>query len=215
MVSLTDPDPESRAAIEHLSAVDPRLAELVDAQGVVSPYVWPGFPVPDGDLLGGLTLHICSQQISTAVALALFHRLKATLGGAITADALAAATVDQLRAAGLSGAKARSLHELGERLVAGTFSLEALRGLDDAAAEAELVGLRGVGPWSAQTFLLHELRRPDVFAAGDIALRHKLARLDGLDATPDVRSARERAAIWRPYRSYAAAYLWSWLPSPN
>jgi DNA-3-methyladenine glycosylase II len=212
--SAPDPDDEALAAAAHLSAVDSRLAELVDSRGAVSPYLWPGFPVPDGDLLGGLTLHIVSQQISTAVALTLFGRLTATLGGAITADGLAAATVEQLRAAGLSGAKARSLHELGERIVAETFSLQALRDLDDSAAEAELVSLRGVGPWSAQTFLLHELRRPDVFPAGDIALRHTLARLDGLDTTPDIKSARDRASIWSPYRSYAAAYLWSW-PPPN
>jgi DNA-3-methyladenine glycosylase II len=208
---MTDPDAEARAAAQHLSAVDPRLASLIDAVGPVSPYVWPGFPVPDGDLLGGLALHICSQQISTAVAMALFGRLNALLGGEITAAGLAAASVDSLRTAGLSGAKARSLHELGEQLVAGRFSLEALRELDDAAAMAELVRLRGVGPWSAQTFLLHELRRPDVFPAGDIALRHTLARLDGLEVTPDIKAAEARASIWRPYRSYAAAYLWSWV----
>ena len=174
------------------------------------PYVWPHVPVRGGDLLQGLALHIVFQQINTTVALSLFARLTAVLGGEITAERLAAASDAQLRSAGLSGAKARALQELGARIVAGELSLEALRELDDAAVEAQLVTLRGVGPWSAQMFLLHELRRPDVFAAGDVALRNAIGRLDGLERPPDIKQANERALVWRPYRSYAAAHLWHW-----
>lgn len=174
------------------------------------PYVWPHVPVRGGDLLQGLALHIVFQQISTTVALSLFARLTAVLGGEITAERLAAASDAQLRSAGLSGAKARALQELGARIVDGELSLEALRELDDAAVQARLVTLRGVGPWSAQMFLLHELRRPDVFAAGDVALRNAIGRLDGLERAPDIKQANERALVWRPYRSYAAAHLWHW-----
>jgi 3-methyladenine DNA glycosylase/8-oxoguanine DNA glycosylase len=88
--------------------------------------------------------------------------------------------------------------------------LESLHQLDDTEAQATLVSLRGIGPWSAQMFLLHELKRPDVFPAGDIGLRTAVARLDGLDNTPAVKRAADRAMIWSPYRSYAAAYLWRW-----
>ena len=88
--------------------------------------------------------------------------------------------------------------------------LESLHQLDDTEAQATLVSLRGIGPWSAQIFLSYELKRPDVFPAGDIGLRTAAARLDGLDNTPAVKRAVDRAMIWSPYRSYAAACLWRW-----
>ena len=209
-MTVRDQRREARAAAEHLIAVDPRLADVVRAGGLINPYVWPGLPLREGDLVAGLALHIVSQQITTGVALSMFQKLTALLGGTISARALAEATVDELRRAGLSVAKARALHELGERVARGSLSLESLRELDDAAAQAELVALRGIGPWSAQMFLLHELRRPDVFPAGDVGLRTALARLDGLDKAPDIKQAQQRAQIWSPYRSYAAAYLWTW-----
>ena len=71
-----------------------------------------------------------------------------------------------------------------------------------------LTALRGVGPWSAQMFLLHEVCRPDVFPAADIGLRTALGRLDGLAVTPSTREAAATAIPWSPYRSYAAAQLW-------
>jgi DNA-3-methyladenine glycosylase II len=200
---------EARAAHEHLLNADPRLAVLVDEQGPVDPYVWPGVPVPDGDRLGGLVLHIVSQQISTSVALVLYERVGALLGGRIDAAGLAAADEEQLRAAGLTHAKARTLRGLGESLQRGALDLDALDDLDDDDAQARLTALRGIGPWSSQMFLLHELRRPDVFPAGDVALRSAMARLDDLPATPGPREAAARAVVWRPYRSYAAAQLWA------
>jgi DNA-3-methyladenine glycosylase II len=123
---------------------------------------------------------------------------------------LAASTIEQLRTVGVSGAKARALNELGERLIQDGQLPESLHQLDDTEARATLISLRGIGPWSAQIFLLHELQRPDVFPAGDIGLRTAVARLDGLDSTPAVTRAADRATIWTPYRSYAAAYLWRW-----
>jgi DNA-3-methyladenine glycosylase II len=200
---------EAQAAHEHLLSADPRLAVLVAAQGPVDPYVWPGIPVADGDLLGGLVLHIVSQQISTPVALVLFDRVTTLLGDRIDAAGLIAADEEQLRAAGLTYAKARTLRGLGESVQSGTLDLAGLGQLDNAAAQARLTALRGIGPWSSQMFLLHELRRPDVFPSGDVALRAAIARLDGLPVTPGPREAAVRAEVWRPYRSYASAHLWA------
>ncbi|MFZ0091383.1 MAG: DNA-3-methyladenine glycosylase 2 family protein [Solirubrobacteraceae bacterium] len=200
---------EREAAQAHLLAADPRLAQLAAEQGLVDPYEWPGIPVRGGDLLGGLVLHIVAQQISTAAALAIFGRLRTLLGGEIVAEPMAAASEEELRSVGLSGAKARALQEIGQRVSAGTLDLAALRGLDDDDAQEQLTALRGVGPWSAQMFLLHELQRPDVFPAADVALRGAIARLDRLPAVPGPREAADRAAAWAPYRSYAAAHLWS------
>jgi DNA-3-methyladenine glycosylase II len=199
---------EARAAHRHLLTADPRLAPVVADHGLVSPYDWPGIPLHDGNLLEGLVLHIVAQQISTAAALAIFGRLRALVGAPVDAGRLARATESELRAVGLSGAKARALRELGELVGAGVLDLDQLRERSDDEAQERLVALRGIGPWSAQMFLLHELRRPDVFPAGDVALRNAIARLDALPAPPPIPDAVARAEVWQPFRSYAAAHLW-------
>jgi DNA-3-methyladenine glycosylase II len=211
MDATTHPDnrAEAQAAHEHLLKADARLAVLVAQHGPLDPYDWPGIPVADGDLLGGLVLHIVSQQISTRVALVLYDRLKTLLCNHIDAAGLAGADEERLRAAGLPYAKARALRGLGERIESGALDLNELHQLADDTAQASLMELRGIGPWSSQMFLLHELRRPDVFAAGDLALRAAIARLDQLPQTPGVREAAARAEVWRPYRSYASAHLWT------
>jgi DNA-3-methyladenine glycosylase II len=211
LVNTVDQAAEAASAREHLIGVDRRLGEIVRSRPAVNPYVWEGVPVPAGELLAGLVLHIVAQQISTVVALALYDRIESLLGGTITAESLAAAKVDQFRSLGLSTAKGTALRELGERVRSGGFSLQSLCALDDDAAQAQLVSLRGVGPWSAQMFLLHELKRPDVFPAGDVALRRAVTRLDALAEPLGIRQTGQRASVWSPYRSYAAAYLWSWL----
>jgi DNA-3-methyladenine glycosylase II len=182
---------------------------LVAQQGPLDPYVWSGIPVADGDRLGGLALHIVSQQISTRVALLLYDRLVTLLGGHIEAAALAAADEQELRDAGLPHSKARTLRGLAESLESGALDLDTLDKLDDDAVQARLTALPGIGPWSSQMFLLHELRRPDIFPAGDVALRAAMARIDARPLTPGPREAAGRAEVWRPYRSYAAAHLWA------
>jgi DNA-3-methyladenine glycosylase II len=202
---------EQRAAQEHLSRVDAGLAAIVADQGPVDPYTWSGVPLEEGDLIGGLALHIVAQQISVAVALVIYGRLGEALGGRIDADGLAETSVEEIRGVGVSGAKALALHELGRRVSSGEVDLEGLLGADDETAIAMLVSLRGVGPWSAQMFMVHELRRPDVFPAGDIGLRKALARVDGSEAPLAVDAAARRAQPWSPFRTYAAAYLWAFL----
>jgi DNA-3-methyladenine glycosylase II len=199
---------ERDAAHAHLLAAGGPLAALVAAHGPLDPYVWDGIPLDAGDRLGGLALHITAQQISVVAALAIWGRLLGLLGGRVTAAALAAQTDEAMRGVGLSGAKSRALRELGAAVVAGDFDPDALDALDDGEVQLRLTALRGVGPWSAQMFLLHELRRPDVFPAGDVGLRTALARLERLPAPPTQPEAVALALRWSPYRSYAAAHLW-------
>ena len=208
---------EQRAARDHLRAVDGGLAPIVEEHGLVDPYTWPGVPLKKGELLPGLALHIVAQQISTKAALAVFGRLKDMLGGAIDPVRLGEATPEEIRTVGVSNAKARALHELGQRVGSGEFDLEGLKKADDATAFEKLNSLRGIGPWSANMYMLHELRRPDVFPGGDIGLRKALALLDGEAEPVSIEAAEERAIQWSPFRSYAAAYLWSYLhdtPAP-
>jgi len=199
---------ERDAAHAHLLAAGGPMAALVAEHGPVDPYVWDGIPLEAGDRLGGLALHITAQQISVVAALAIWGRFLTLLGGRVRAPALAAATDEELRGVGMSGAKSRALRELGAAVVAGDFDPDGLDHLDDDEAQARLVALRGIGPWSAQMFLLHELRRPDVFPAGDVGLRTALGRLEGLATPPTQPETVALALRWAPFRSYAAAHLW-------
>ena len=199
---------ERDAAHAHLLAAGGPMAALVAEHEPVDPYVWDGIPLEAGDRLGGLALHITAQQISVVAALAIWGRFLTLLGGRVRASALAAATDDELRGVGMSGAKSRALRELGAAVVAGDFDPDGLDHLDDDEAQARLVALRGIGPWSAQMFLLHELRRPDVFPAGDVGLRTALGRLEGLAMPPTQPETVALALRWAPFRSYAAAHLW-------
>jgi DNA-3-methyladenine glycosylase II len=199
---------ERDAAHAHLLAVGGPMGALVARHGPVDPYVWDGIPLEAGDRLGGLALHITAQQISVVAALAIWGRFLTLLGGRVRAPELAASTDEELRGVGMSGAKSRALRELGAAVVAGDFDPDGLDHLDDDEAQARLVELRGIGPWSAQMFLLHELRRPDVFPAGDVGLRTALGRLEGLATPPTQPETVAPALRWAPFRSYAAAHLW-------
>ncbi len=139
----------------------------------------------------------------------MFTRLRDALGGEITAAGLAGMTPHSLRAIGFSYPKARAVLELAATVAAGDLRFADLQRLSDDEVLAHLVALRGIGPWSAQVFMLRTMRRPDVFPAGDMGLRRALVRLDGLIELPGVADAAQRALAWRPYRSYAAKYLWN------
>ena len=199
--------PEASAAQAFLAALDDPIAKLAREHGPVD-FTLPSHGLVLPDHLERLTLSIVGQLISVRAALAVFARLRESLGGHIEATALAQVDEAVLRSAGLSGAKARAVHELGVEVAAGRFSFAELETLDDEQAEAKLVALRGIGSWSAQMFLLRSMGRPDVFPAGDLGLRRGIESLYGLPEIPAIADAASRALAWRPYRSYAAKYLW-------
>ena len=202
-----DPSQEHEAARAYLLALDDAISLLVARYGAIE-FFRPTLAIDVPDDLSGLTLHILGQQISRFAAMAIYRRLEELLGGAIDARGLAASSDEELRRVGLSAAKARAVRELGEQVASGALDFDELRELPDDETLARLVALRGVGPWSAHVFMLRELHRPDVFPAGDIGLRRGIEMLDGLPAMPSTAHAGERALMWRPYRSYAAGYLW-------
>jgi DNA-3-methyladenine glycosylase II len=207
--SRDDRAAERDAAHRHLLSADPAMVALARAQGPIDPYQRPReLPLHDGDLFEGLVFHIVGQSISERSALATFGRLRALLGGSIDSRAMAAAAIASLRAIGLSRAKSGTLSGLGRAVQNGELNLEDLKTTTDETVLARLTALPGVGPWTAQIFLLYELRRPDAFPAPEIGLRRAIGLLDGLAEPPPANIALSRAAGWRPYRSYAAAHLW-------
>lgn len=161
-----------------------------------------------------MALHIVGQQISTAAALTIYGRVVAAVGGELTAASAKSVSVDVLRAAGLSRAKAGYLHALATRELDGLLDLDGLSSVDDAEALDALTAVKGVGLWSAQMFLVHQLKRTEVLPAGDVGIRRAVERAWGLASVPTVEETRTRALPWSPYRTYAAALLWRSLANP-
>jgi DNA-3-methyladenine glycosylase II len=194
------------AADQHLAAVDATMRELVRTLGPVDPA-----PVAvSRDPFGALILAIVSQQLSTRSARAIYDRLVAYFGGRIpSAKRLLAADPDELRTtAGLSHAKTSSLRSLAEHVVSRELNLTRLPELSDDEVKQQLVAVRGIGEWTADVFMMFNLHRPDVLAAGDLGLRKAFQVQYGLKQTPDVATLTQYGARWSPYRTRACLYLW-------
>lgn len=195
-----------------LRADDPRMATLVDADPQLDPdALFDGWP---SDLWGALVLQVIGQQLSQAAAASILRRLEALHDGRLPTPAeLLATDAETLRGIGLSRAKAMYLHDLAGRLVDGRLDLDRLRTLDDDAARAELVQVKGVGRFTADGVLMLALRRPDVWPAADLALRRAVERVWGLAAPAAVADVDAIGERFRPWRTLAAAYLYRSLRS--
>lgn len=192
---------------DRLAAVDPVLDGLVHRYGRPDPFVWTLVDGLASTSFAALVLHVVSQQISTAVALTLFRRAEQAAGGPLDPQRVVGLGADRLHGLGLSRAKAATVVGLAERHLAGALDTAHLDGLPDDDAIAALTAARGVGPWTAQMFLIHQLRRPDVLPAGDLGIRHAVRAGWSLPEVPQVAEVAARGRAWAPFRTYAAALL--------
>jgi DNA-3-methyladenine glycosylase II len=156
----------------------------------------------------GLAAIIVSQQVSVASANAIFGRLEAALSP-LDAGRLHAADEATLKSAGLSQPKIRALRALAVASHEG-LDLAALAGFDAHDAHKALVAVKGIGPWTADIFLLSCLGHADAFPAGDLALQEAAKLALGLKRRPDARKLEEIAERWRPLRGVAARMLWAY-----
>ncbi|MEL4317482.1 hypothetical protein WJX64_00540 [Leifsonia sp. YIM 134122] len=159
-------------------------------------------------------MHILAQQIATRVALVLYDRLVTATGGTPTPETVLRLDVDQLKAIGTSHSKATYVRSLAEAVSSGQLDIEQLDGVSDEEAEESLTRVKGVGPWSAEMFLIHQLGRSDILPAGDLGIRAAVRNLDSLPEVPSIDDVRARGEAWKPYRTYAAALLWRSLSGP-
>jgi DNA-3-methyladenine glycosylase II len=195
----TDHIVEARRA---LVAADPVLARV---EAAVPPFEWRlrtgGFE--------GLFRMIVEQQVSVAAAAAIWGRVGEGLVE-ITPETVLSRSTEELRAMGLSGQKARYGHEIARAQTEGRIDFDHLERLNDAEAIAALTAIKGVGQWTAETFLMFCEGRTDFFPGGDVALQEAMRWADGIEVRPTQKQAYERAEVWRPHRSVAAHLLWSW-----
>lgn len=188
-------------AVRELARRDRGLGRIVAAHG--TPPLWarrPGFAT--------LVQIILEQQVSLASAAALYRRVAKELPRGWTPASVRAVGESGLRARGLTRQKARYVAELAASVDDGQLRLSALGRADDDSVRARLSELPGIGPWTANIYLLMALCRPDVWPPGDLALHKALAKLRGLPKVPSSDEAAELAARWTPYRAVAARILW-------
>jgi DNA-3-methyladenine glycosylase II len=190
------------AARMALAGLDPALAA---AHAATPRFEWR--LRPSG--YAGLMKMVVEQQVSVAAAAAIWRRFDEGLGG-VTAEAVLARDEAALKLYGLSAPKARYARAIAEAHIGGHVNLDRLGDLDDAAAVAALVAIKGVGRWTAETYLMFCEGRLDLFPAGDVALQEGLRLADGAATRLLEKALYQRAEAWRPYRGVAAHLLWAY-----
>ena len=191
----------------HLSANCPVMNRIVARVG-------PCTLAPrGGDPFTLLVRCVISQQISTKAASSISGKLVALLNagaadGPIPMAQLAKFTEAEYKACGISGPKQRTLRALIDHVTANPGLLPGIPNLDDAAVREHLVAIKGIGPWTADMFLLFGINRPDVWAVGDYGLRVAVKKHFNLRKLPDAKKMTTIAKPWEPYRSVASWYLW-------
>jgi DNA-3-methyladenine glycosylase II len=186
-------------AIHALVRLDPRLAPVLAVAGMPAlRRREPGF--------AGLAAIVCGQQLSTTAAAAIWRRVSAAFDP-FHHDALRIARTDRLGRLGLSAAKIKSLKFIARELAAERLNLDVLAEEDAEAAHATLTKLHGIGPWTADIYLLFCLGHGDAWPAGDLALQEAMRIGLALKARPTVKEMQPLAEPWRPLRG-AAAHLW-------
>jgi len=193
-----------RLGEQHLAASDPVMAKLIAEHG----------PCRLGsrrrDPFHTLCSSIISQQLSSRAADTIQARVMAGIGALqhIQPELLAKVTHDQLRACGLSTAKAKWLKHLGDAAAAGTLDFKALRRLDDESAIELLDALPGIGRWTAEMFLMFAMLRLDLFAMDDVGLRRGVNLLYNKGKPLSEARTLKITRTWAPYRTIASWYLW-------
>ena len=186
-----------------LAGRDPVIARLVEEAGL------PSFPRPTETHFAALVRSVTHQQLAGAAAQAIHGRLVHTLGDEVTPERLLATPTEDLRAAGLSGNKVLSLQDLASKVLDGTVVLDP-RGLtreSDEEVVARLTTVRGIGKWSAEIFLMFQLRRLDVWPTGDLGVRKGFGLAWGIP-TPTPKVLDGLGEPYHPYRTIVAWYCW-------
>lgn len=188
------------AAGRELADRDPGMAAIVAQHGI--PDFWhrpPGYAT--------LALLIVEQQVSLASAQAVFERLVRLLGG-VSPETVTGAGAEVLAEAGLTRQKQRYLVELAEAILTAELDLETLGLASDEAARKVLLRQRGIGPWTADVYLLSALRRPDIWPIGDRALQVGAGERFASGRIPSTEELVGLGERWRPFRSVAARLIW-------
>ncbi len=187
-------------ATRYLANRDNDLARLLEANGL--PPLWTRKPC-----FSTLIHIILEQQVSLASAMAVYRRLVDNLVP-FTPKRFLEVGSSYLRSLGITRQKSAYCINVAEAILVNQLDLKALSRMDDLAAADTLTRIKGIGPWTADIYLLMALRRPDVWPSGDIALKNIVQKVKELPKYPSTSTLTKVAEAWRPFRSVAARMLW-------
>jgi DNA-3-methyladenine glycosylase II len=186
--------------LDQLVLADPRLIPVRAAAGEVVPRIYPtGF--------AGMARVICGQQLSVASARAIWSRFE-LLPGALEPAGYLELSEEAVRGVGFSRGKFLTVRVIAEAIVGQTLDFDHLTTLPIEQAVTYLVAHKGIGPWTAEVYLLFGAGHPDVFPAGDLALRKAVGDGLALGAMPGIAELTTLASAWSPHRSVAALLFW-------
>ena len=190
-------------ALIHLRESDPILAAIIERVGPLQIRHRP-------QRFQALVRAIIFQQLAGRAAQTIYGRFVTIVGGGRfpTPARVLAASDDDLRRAGLSRGKMAYVRDLAAHVRDGALSFHRFARMEDEEIIADLIRVRGIGRWTAEMFLMFNLRRPDVFPVDDLGIRNAVAKVYRMDRPPTARELREFGERWRPYRSAASWYLW-------
>jgi DNA-3-methyladenine glycosylase II len=185
-----------------LAAADPGLAVI---EAAIPEVAWRSH---EGGYRG-LVAMITGQQVSTHAAAAIWKRFSEGVG-AVPPRAVLGFDEATLKGFGLSTQKVRYVHGIAEACESGACDFDGIARMSDAEAVEMMIGMKGVGRWTAELYLLFCEGRMDVFPAGDLALQEGIRMADGHGERPNEKQLYARAEAWRPYRGMAAHMLWAY-----
>jgi DNA-3-methyladenine glycosylase II len=190
------------SAAAEVARRDPALGRLV---GLLGP---PAIRPPLEGYFAALVRAIAFQQLAGRAAAAIHGRFLANFVEGLTPEAVLALPEELFRRAGLSAAKTASIRDLAAKTVDGTVPLEGLEAYSDDEIVERLSKVRGIGPWTAEMFLIFQLRRPDVWPVDDFGVRKGYAIAHELPTLPKPKELAALGDLYRPYRTIAAWYCW-------
>jgi DNA-3-methyladenine glycosylase II len=194
-------------ALAHFAEADPilyKVGQMIELADLL----------PSQDHFRYLCGTIISQQLSTKVADTIETRFfQLFKNGVATVDQLLELSDESVRSIGVSNSKVKYLKNIAQAIKDGQLQLERIHSLSNEEVTEQLVKIKGIGPWTAEMFLMSSLARPDIFSAGDLGLRRAIQRLYGLNAEPTPIQLNELSQKWSPYRTYACKILWKSLDS--
>jgi len=159
------------------------------------------------DYFQGLVGDIIGQQLSGRVADVIEGRLKGKIKGRMTPDKLLKLDENELRNVGMAWSKVRSIKDLSIRIMNNELRIKDLNKISDDEVRRELVAVKGIGPWTADMFLMFKLGRPDIFPVEDLGIKNGFIKVTG-KKWDKIKSAKFAQKYWAPYRTVASWYLW-------
>lgn len=193
--------------MQHINRVLKHLKKDKMLAKVIKNFPEPKFKRGE-DYFGALVESIIYQQLAGKAAMTIFGRFKSMFPEELTPKKVLKLSDEQFRGAGISGQKMGYLRDLSAKFLDGTVGSSDFDKMSDENVKNHLVSVKGIGPWTADMFLIFTLNRPDILPTGDLGIQKGFKEVFNLRTLPDAKKMEKMASVWRPHRTVASLYLW-------